>query len=236
MTVAPHVHPTQDDPVLAALSHGVGGPVGARAGRHPWWTPVRVVLALTALCFALGMVQKAPCYHAQWTDGQSRYSEMCYSDLPYLYVGRGFAELEWPYSDAIDVRDRYHVMEYPVGISYYAYGAAELTHLASGLPNLLPRGAMSEPELYADHQVLRESLMFTAVNAVGFGICALVAAWLLTGVHRRRPWDAALFAVSPVLVFEGLINWDLLAVACVAAALWAQPRDRAGLTGFAIGL
>jgi uncharacterized membrane protein len=106
----------------------------------------------------------------------------------------------------------------------------------SGSPNLLPRGGMSQGELYADHTVLRESLLFTTINVVGFGICALVAAWLLTGVHRRRPWDAALFAVSPVLVLEGLINWDLLAVACVAGALWAHSRDRPGLTGFAIGL
>ena len=230
------VSPTADDPLVAALSRGVGGPVGSHAGHHPWWTPVRVVLALTAICFALAMVQKAPCYQAQWTNSQTRYSEMCYSDLPYLYVGRGFAELEWPYSNAIDVRDRYEVMEYPVGISYYAFGAAWLTHLLSGSPNLLPRGAMSQGQLYADHDVLRESLMFTPVNVLGFGVAALVAAWFLTGVHRRRPWDAALFAVSPVLVFEGLINWDLLAVACVAGALWAQSRDRPGWTGFAIGL
>jgi uncharacterized membrane protein len=195
-----------------------------------------VILALTAICFALGMVQKAPCYHAQWTNSQSRYSEMCYSDLPYLYVGRGFAELDWPYSDALDVRDRYEVMEYPVGISYYAFAAAEVTHWLSGSPDLLPRGAMSQGDLYADHDVLRESLLFTTVNAVGFGVCALVAAWFLAGVHRRRPWDAALFAVSPVLVFEGLINWDLLAVACVAGALWAHSRDRPGWTGVAIGL
>ncbi len=49
-----HVHPTRDDPVVAALSEAVGGPVGDRAGRHPWWTPVRVVLALAAICLALG--------------------------------------------------------------------------------------------------------------------------------------------------------------------------------------
>lgn len=230
------VSPSADDPLVAALSRGVGGPVGAHAGRHPWWTPVRVVLALTAICFALGLVQKAPCYHASWTNSQSRYSEMCYSDLPYLYVGRGFAELDWPYSDALDVRDRYDVMEYPVGISYYAFGAAVVTHWLSGSPDLLPRGAMSQGELYADHGVLRETLLFTTVNALGFGVCALMAAWFLTGVHRRRPWDAALFAVSPVLLFEGLINWDLLAVACVAGALYAQARDRPGWTGIAIGL
>ena len=230
------VRPTDDDPLLSALSRGVGGPVGERAGHHGWWTPVRVILALTAVAFALGMLQKAPCYDAKWTNSQSRYSEMCYSDLPYLYVGRGFAEMEWPYSDALHVRDRYEVMEYPVGISYYAYGASKVTYWLSGFPNLLPRGAMSQGELYADPQVLKESLTFTTVNTLGFGVCTLLAAWFLSGVHRRRPWDAALFAVSPVLVLEGLINWDLLAVACVAGALWAHSRDRPGWVGFAIGL
>ena len=34
----------------------------------------RASSALTAVCFALGMVQKAPCYDAQWTNSQSRYS------------------------------------------------------------------------------------------------------------------------------------------------------------------
>ena len=116
------VHPTLDDPVVAALSEGVGGPVGEHAGRHRWWTPVRVVLALTAVCLALGMVQKSDCYHDSWHNGDARYSHMCYSDLPYLYTGRGFAELNWPYTDDPQVRARYDVMEYPVGISYWAWG------------------------------------------------------------------------------------------------------------------
>ena len=51
------VDPTTDDPVVTALSEGLGGPTGPHAGRHPWWTPVRVVLALTAVCLALGMWQ-----------------------------------------------------------------------------------------------------------------------------------------------------------------------------------
>ena len=34
-------------------------------------------------------------------------------------------------------------------------------------------------------------LRFVAVNAVGFALLALLAAWLLAGVHRGRPWDAA---------------------------------------------
>ncbi len=232
----PVVHPTADDPVTAALSTGVGGPLGEHAGRHSWWTPVRVVLALTAICFALGFVQKSPCYHATWSSSETNYSDLCYSDLPYLYVDRGFAELEWPYSDSIAVRDRYAVMEYPVGISYFAFGSAYLTHWLSGSPKLRARGGMSQAQLASNRGVHRETLLFTAVEGVGFALCALLAAWFLSGAHQRRPWDAALFAVSPVLLFEGLINWDLLAVVCVAGALWAHARGRPALTGFMLGL
>jgi uncharacterized membrane protein len=232
----PVVQPTRDDPITAALSRGVGGPIGERAGHHPWWTPVRVVLAMVAVVCALGFVQKAPCYHSTWSNQQAQYSELCYSDLPYLYVGRGFAELEWPYSDSISVRDRYSVMEYPVGIAYYAFGAAYITHWLSGSPNLDARGGYSQAQLSGEPQVRRETMLFVAVNAVGFALCALLAGWLLTGVHRRRPWDAALFALSPILLFDGLINWDMLAVACVAGALWAQARGRPALTGVMLGL
>ena len=98
------VHPTQDDAVATALSEGIGGPMGSRSEPHRWWTPTRVVLLLAALCFAAGMVQKAPCFNDGWRDGNQKYSDMCYSDLPYLYTGRGLAELSWPYSDDEGIR------------------------------------------------------------------------------------------------------------------------------------
>jgi uncharacterized membrane protein len=232
----PRVHPTEDDPVVAALSEGVGGPVGDRAGRHPWWTPVRVVLALTALCIALGMVQKSSCFDDAWQNGDTRYSHMCYSDLPYLYVGRGFAELDWPYSGDEQVRDRYTVMEYPVGIAYYAYGAAWVTHWLNGSPDLGPRLERGPGALWEDPDVVREVRLFVVVNAIGFALAALLAAWLLAGVNPGRPWDAALFALSPALALSALVNWDLLAVALVAGALFAWSRDRPLLTGVLIGL
>ncbi|HYF74154.1 MAG TPA: glycosyltransferase 87 family protein [Nocardioides sp.] len=231
------VHPTDDDPVAAALSERVGGPVGSRAGRHPWWTPVRVVLALTAVVLALGMVQKNNCYQDTWQDGQARYTHMCYSDLPYLYTGRGFAELNWPYSDDEQVRDRYpEVMEYPVGISYWAWGAAHVTHWLNGSPDLDARYAQSVGDMSAQPEVHREMRIFVIVNALGFAVVTLLAAWLLAGVNPRRPWDAAAFALSPALLLTGLVNWDLLAVVLVAAALWAWARDRPLLTGVLVGL
>ena len=230
------VHPTRDDPVVAALSEGIGGPVGARAGRHPWWTPVRVVLALTALCFALGMLQKGNCYEDTWSDGTARYTHMCYSDLPFLYTGRGFAELNWPYTDDEQVRARYEVMEYPVAISYWAWATAWVTHWLNGSPDVTPRSAESTDALFSAPDVQREIRLFVVVNALGFAALALLAAWFLGGVNPRRPWDAAAFALSPALALTGLVNWDLLVVALTAGALWAWARGRPVLTGVLIGL
>lgn len=230
------VHPTRDDTVVAALSEGLGGPMGDHGGRHRWWTPVRVVLALTAICFALGMVQKSNCYQDSWQDSQSRYSHMCYSDLPYLYTGRGFAELNWPYTDEAQVRARYDVMEYPVGISYFAYATAWVTHWVNGSPDLSSRYGRSTAKLASTPTVVREMRIFVVVNALALAAVTLLAAWFLSRVDRRRPWDAALFALSPALALTGLVNWDLLAVGLVAGALWAWSRDRPVLTGVLIGL
>ena len=230
------MHPSVEDPGVRALSEVVGGPIGPRAGRHWWWTPVRVVLAMTALCFALGMVKDTACYQAKWSDADVNYTHMCYSDLPYLYTGRGFVELHWPYADDDAVRARYTAMEYPVVISYWAWWSAKVTHVLSGSPDVEARAGVPADTLAGEPEVRKEMLRFVAVNAVGFAALALLAAWLLAGVHRGRPWDAAFFALSPALLLAGLVNWDMLAVTCVAAALWAWSRDRTVLTGAMIGL
>ena len=78
--------------------------------------------------------------------------------------------------------------------------------------------------------------IFVIVNAIGFAVLALLCTWLLAGVNPRRPWDAAAFALSPALLLTGLVNWDLIAVAFVAGALWAWARGRPLLTGVLIGL
>lgn len=233
---AERVHPTLDDPGVAGISEGVGGPVGSRTGRHPWWTPTRVVLILAALCFCLGMVQKAPCFNDGWRDGNQRYSDMCYSDLPYLYTGRGLAELSWPYSEDSGIRARHQVMEYPVGISYWAWGTAWVTHWVAGSPDIDPRYDVPPDQVFAQPGVLRETKIFVVVNALGFALMTLLAAYFLSLVNPGRPWDAVFFAASPTLALTGLINWDLVAVALVAAALWAWSRDKPILTGVLIGL
>lgn len=231
-----HVHPTRDDSVVTALSEVVGGPMGDHARPHRWWTPARVLLLLTAVVFAAGLVQKAPCSLAEGRDQNWVYSHMCYTDLKPLYVPRGMVEHAWPYSDDAQTRSRYEVMEYPVGISYWAWGAAWVTHWLNGSPDVGERSRTPVSDLYGEKEVDDETQLFLLVNAVGFAALALLATWLLARTHRSRPWDAAAFALSPALLLTGLINWDLLAVALVAGALWAWSRDRPVLTGVLIGL
>jgi uncharacterized membrane protein len=68
-------------------------------------------------------------------------------------------------------------------------------------------------------------------------ICA-VATTVLTSrtAGRRRPWDAALFALAPGIVLHGTTNWDLAAVALTAAGMWAWSRRQPELAGLFIGL
>lgn len=230
------VAPSREDPAARAASAAIGGPPGDHSRGHRWWIPVRVILAITALTCALGMLQKTHCADESWLNGQERYSAMCYSDLPYLYTGRGLAELSWPYSDDEQTRLRYPVMEYPVTIAYFAYGTAWITQMVSGADDVDQRRLEPTDMLSSDPQIQDEMRTFVIVSSLFFAACALLTAWLLSRTHRHRPWDAVMYAASPALLLTGLINWDLLAVACVAGAMWAWSRDKPVLTGALIGL
>jgi uncharacterized membrane protein len=227
------VAPSREDPVARSLSEVGGGPVGRHSRPHRWWVPVRVLLAAFAVVFALALVQHQPCLKTGWASDEARYGKMCYSDVPYLYIGRGYAEGLWPYSDT---GGRYEVTEYPVGISYLAWFAARLTQLDPSGP---PPGArhLGDPQqLWSLPGMAAEVNSYFLVTALLLCLFGVLATWFLAGTHRGRPWDALYFVLSPVLLATGLINWDLMAVALVAGALWAWSRQRPMLTGVLIGL
>lgn len=234
--MADRVHPSRDDALVRSLSEVAGGPLGDHAGRHPWWTPLRVVLLLAALALSLGMVAKAPCLDVAGEGGTGRYAALCWSDVSQAYVDRGHAELAWPFTDDAGVRERYAPGWQPPVPAYVAWAAAHVTHVLAGSPDLDERRAQAVPDVAADDAVHREARLFTAVTAVWLAAAGLLAAGLLVGVRRRRPWDAAAFAVAPVLVLLWPITWDLLAATAVAGVLWGWARGRPAVAGVALGL
>ena len=228
------VHPTHEDPLARSASEAIGGPTGRHHAPHPFWLPVRVVLAVLAVTLVVGMAQKTPCVNAHWQGDKLRYSKMCYSDVPYLYTDRGFAARFVPYTDN---GGRYPALEYPVLIGYFAYGAAVLTQGLSSHPvDVAARQRVEGSVIYGERWVPQESWSYFKVTAVLLAAFALLAGWFMAGVHRNRPWDAMLFAASPALALSAFINWDLLAVTAVAGALWAWSRDRPLVAGLFIGL
>lgn len=232
--------PTDEDSLAAVLSDRFGGPVGRHGGVRPdgtpgghwWWTPLRVILAVVTLTFALSLVHEKPCVGTAWGNDAVRYSKACYSDIPYLYTGRGFATQQWPYAP----HDAYQRMEYPVGTAYFAWFASRITALAPAGPMPQLRAAAAPGSLWGLPGMtdeVSEYFVITAVLLFGF---VLAAAYFLTRANPRRPWDGLLFAASPVLAATGLVNWDLLAVTASAGALWAWGRGRPIWVGLFIGL
>ncbi|UUZ61115.1 hypothetical protein [Nocardioides sp. B-3] len=99
------VSPSREDAVVHSVSEAIGGPLGDHAGRHPWWTPLRVVLLLAAVAMSLGIVAKAPCLDiAGETGNTGRYTNLCWSDASTAYVANGHAEGIWPFTDDPQVR------------------------------------------------------------------------------------------------------------------------------------
>jgi len=90
--------PSREDPVVAALSEVAGGPAGRRlAPSRSWWTPVRVIVALTIAAACLGVVGKQHCRESAWTVADpDQYVHLCYSDIPLLFGPRHIADGEVP--------------------------------------------------------------------------------------------------------------------------------------------
>jgi uncharacterized membrane protein len=64
----------------------------------------------------------------------------------------------------------------------------------------------------------------------------VATAGVILALRRRRPWDAAIFAMSPILFITATVNWDFLAIGLAAFGLYAWVKERPLLTGILIGL
>jgi uncharacterized membrane protein len=172
---------------------------------------VRVLVALTFLTCAVGLVQKDHCRETGWA-APGNYVHACYSDIPPLYFGRGLADGDVPYIGQSGDRQ----VEYPV-----------LTGLVMWLT------AQAVP---SDVDPAARSLRYFDVNALALAVCAAIAVAATARTAGQRPWDAAMLALAPGLALAGTVNWDLYAVALLALGMLAWARDRPVAAGVLLGL
>lgn len=132
------------------------------------------------------------------------------------YWGTAIAHLGG-YSDVASLyfRDRmwldrlpyvHYPFEYPVGTGLFAWLSA------------LPGGGVAG---------------YFAISAVLLGLCGLLTIWLLDRLPRANPW---ILALSPALALYVVLNWDLLSIAALAAALvlFHRRRDSWGAVALAL--
>ncbi|TKJ26495.1 glycosyltransferase 87 family protein [Blastococcus sp. CCUG 61487] len=212
------VVPSRTDPVVAQASEAVGGPWGRHAvtGRAPFWTPLRVCLLYAVLGLSLAWIKQEPCADGRWADGV-QYTHLCYSDTVPLFSLYGLDGGALPYLDAS--------VEYPVLTGAFMALAALLARAYDGLA-----GATALlPELAPVHA-------YYLVTCLLLSCCALVTVRAVLGLSGRRPWDAAMIGLSPLLVVHAFTNWDLFAVALTTLGMWAWARRMPVLAGVLLGL
>ncbi|MFI7591000.1 glycosyltransferase family 87 protein [Micromonospora sp. NPDC049359] len=211
-------HPSRSDGFVRGLSGAIGGPLGDHATaldrpagqERRFWTAVRIVLALACLTLALHWVQKSPCQDGAWQNNV-QYNRFCYTDVLALYYAEGLNEGKVPYRD--------HPVEYPVLTGYFMG--------ALGLPvHAIGKGDPS----------INQGQWFYNLNALVLGALAVATVAVILALRRRRPWDAALFALAPALLLTATVNWDLLAIGLAAFGLLAWARRQPVVAGMLLGL
>lgn len=207
--------PAESDGFVRGLSQAIGGPLGdhaVRPGARPgrFWNAQRIILALTCLMLAFSWVQKSPCQDGDWQKN-IQYTRFCYTDVLALYYAEGLNEGKVPYKD--------HPVEYPVVTGYFM-GALGLPVHALG---------QKYPEI-------NQGKWFYNANALVLSVLAVATVAMILALRRRRPWDAAIFALSPILLVTATVNWDFLAIALAIFGLYAWARRWPVLAGILLGL
>lgn len=236
--------PSHTDPMIAQLSTVIGGPLGRHAvvGRQRFLTPLRVMLLLAVLAMSFGWAGKAACLQ-QYPGGENgemaldwrgsrQYVAMCYSDTIPLYGGERLSNGEFPYKSSwtdgtlgADGLPVVRYMEYPVIAGLYQYASMTVA-------KAWKQGA--EDGFLPD---ALEVVIYFNVVALGLALAWLITVWAsasLTG--RRRKWDAALIAMSPLVLVHIFTNFDALATAFAMTGLLAWARKRPVLAGVLLGL
>ncbi|WP_125613054.1 glycosyltransferase family 87 protein [Specibacter cremeus] len=204
--------PTRNDPLLGALTEVAGGPLGRRSApglvAPGFFTVERVLVLMTLVSALVAVIFKYHCRKSGWTT-PDQYSTVCWSQLPNTFVEANLAHA------------------FPFFTPGVTFDQPPLAGMIAGVTAWLTG--------WAGTGAARQ-LAFFDVNAVLIGIAWLVTVVVTARSARRRPWDAAIVAASPVLILTAYVSWDFWAAALVGVGTYLFARRRTWWAGAAIGL
>jgi uncharacterized membrane protein len=167
-----------------------------------------VLLAASLLGMLLAFAEKIPCRSGAWFSYTGQFRDACYTDIFPLYYGEGLSAGKVPYTG--------HPVEYPVLIGGAMQAAAWLVRNVS----VAVRG--------------REFFDVTVVLLVVCAVAGVLATARAAGADRR--WQALMVALSPALILNAFVNWDLIAFALTALGIAAWAARRGVWAGVLLGL
>ncbi|MHA7304415.1 hypothetical protein ACX80E_04090 [Arthrobacter sp. TMN-49] len=206
------VVPSRSDPLLRTMTEPVGGPLGQRTapGRiNPgFFTIERVLVLMTTLSAIIAVMTKSHCRTAGWTT-PDQYSTVCFSTFPNSFVDGKLGTMVPFFSPGSP-------FDHPVLAGWIA-----------GITAWLTRGA--------GDGALRQ-LAFFDLNAALMAVAWMVTVIFVARAARRRVWDGAIVAASPVLILTAYASWDFWAAALVALGIYLFARRQTLWAGAVFGV
>ncbi len=166
------------------------------------------IAAASVAGMLLAFADKLPCRSGAWNSYPRTLQDFCYSDIYPLYFNEGLSRGQVPYLG--------HPVEYPVLTGWTMQVAGWLVNFADSY--------------VAGHRFFDITALILGV----FGVVGVLATAYAAGPDRR--WTMLLAALSPALILEAFINWDLVAMglSMLGIAAWASRRNV--LAGVLLGL
>ena len=168
--------------------------------------------AAVVVIVGVAAAEKAPCVSNERVN--TTYAKaMCYSDIPVLYSERGLnLGFGWFGGES----PKFQSIEYPPLSVLYMEGGAKLTHALRGEA---PDGAV-----------------FYWVSAATLAVLGSLALGLLCWMLGPDRSLRFLCVAAPLVIATGFINWDLLPLLLVVAAIAAWRGGHQTITGVCLGL
>ncbi len=202
------------------VTRRIGGPLGRHVAPGGSWQDGALWLTLIgAMTWIVLMLRQLPCRQTVVGKTVDPFAAMCYSDIPVLYQVRGQAQGHLVYVQT--------PWEYPVLSGAFVEVARFITELLG----------FRSRESIDGQRALDNANVYFAVTAVLLYCCFAVLLETQRRLAGGDGWRTGLMlAVSPIVIADGLINWDLLAVMLTALALYQWSRRRPGWAGLVLGL